>query len=464
MDCDMAPAVPLLAYQKRWVTDRARFKAGMMSRQSGKTFSATLEIVDRVLERAADGRREDWMILSRGERQAREALNEGVKRHLMAYGAVFRSIEYPWAGADATYNALEVELGCGSKITALPANPDTARGFSRNVLLDEFAFHHDSRRIWAAVFPVITRRRLAIRVISTPNGRDNKFHDIITERVGRWSVHVTDIHQAVAQGLDVDPVELKEALADEEAWAREYELSWLDESTAWLSFDLIGAVEDQAAGRPREYQGGPCYMGVDIGRRRDLWAAAVMELVGDVLWLRELAILRGASFARQDAELDRLMKTYDIRRAAMDETGLGLKPVEDAQARHGAWRMEGVTFTGPVKHHLATVARRAFEEKKIRIPGDETLRRDLHKLRKSVTASGAPRFGAAAGTDGHADRAWALFLAVYAASQGGVEIEYQSEKRMGHGGPGVESFGGGYEPLMDFGLGRAHGGWTLEDF
>ena len=452
MDYKGAPAIPLLPYQKRWIQDRARFKAGMMSRQSGKTFSSTLEIVDRVLESAAEGRREDWMILSRGERQAREALNEGVKRHLMAFGAVFKSMEGSWAGAEATYNALEVELSSGSKITALPANPDTARGFSRNVLLDEFAFHHDSRRIWAAVFPVITRRRLCIRVISTPNGKDNKFHDIITQTDGRWSVHITDIHQAVAQGLDVDPVELKEALGDDEAWAREYELSWLDESTAWLSYDLIARAEDDHAGEPSAYGGGACYLGVDIGRRHDLWAAAALEMVGDVLWLRELAVLRGASFAEQDAELERMMKNYDIRRAAMDETGLGLKPVEDAKARHGAWKVEGVTFTGQMKHHMAALAKRAFEEKQIRIPVDDSLRRDLHKLRKSVTATGAPRFDAASGRDGHADRAWALFLAIYAASQGGVAIEYQSQSRPGRTGEDLDRFG------------SSSGGYTLEDY
>ncbi|MDH4182880.1 MAG: terminase family protein [Nitrospinota bacterium] len=139
----------LLPYQKRWVEDAARFKAGMMSRQSGKTFSATLEIVNRVVEKIANGGREDWMILSRGERQAQEALNEGVKRHCRAFGMAFKSMECDWALGSATYRAHEVELVGGSKITALPANPDTARGFSRNVLLDEFAFHQDSRRIWA---------------------------------------------------------------------------------------------------------------------------------------------------------------------------------------------------------------------------------------------------------------------------------------------------------------------------
>lgn len=70
--------------------------------------------------------------------------------------------------------ALKVQLPGGSKITALPANPDTARGFSANVLLDESAFHQDSRAIWKVLFPVISKPGLKLRVISTPNGKGNK--------------------------------------------------------------------------------------------------------------------------------------------------------------------------------------------------------------------------------------------------------------------------------------------------
>jgi len=411
----------------------------------------------------AEGRREDWIILSRGERQAREALNEGVKRHLAAYGALFESLEYDWAGAQAGFRALEVELPGGSKITALPANPDTARGFSRNVLLDEFAFHIDSRRIWAAVFPVITRRDLSIRVISTPNGRNNKFHDIISDQTGQWSIHITDIYQAVAQGLAVDPAKLRAALGDDEAWAREYELSWLDDSAAWLPWELIAGVVDDSAGEPGAYLGGPCHAGVDIGRKHDLWAAAVLETVGETLWLRELATLKGESFARQDAELDRIMKSYGVHRAAMDETGMGLKPVEDARARHGS-RIEGVTFTGPMKHLLAVTAKRAFQEKKLRIPDSPALLRDLGKLRKSVSATGAPRFTAEAGADGHADRAWALFLAIYAATQGGAAMEYMAAKRPGAYDGAFGAFGGAGEPALEAGFGKIPGGHRLEDF
>lgn len=55
--------------------------------QCGKTFTSTLELALDVVRAEAEGRRTRWVILSRGERQAREAMNEGVKLHLRAMQA-----------------------------------------------------------------------------------------------------------------------------------------------------------------------------------------------------------------------------------------------------------------------------------------------------------------------------------------------------------------------------------------
>jgi len=145
----------LYDYQKRWLKDDSRFKVAMFARQSGKTFTTTLEIVLDCMAAEARGEKARWVILSRGERQAKEAINEGVKVHLEAMGIACEIMEVPFK-EDTTINALEVILPNGSKITALPASPDTARGFSANVFLDEFAFHQDSREIWKALFPVIS--------------------------------------------------------------------------------------------------------------------------------------------------------------------------------------------------------------------------------------------------------------------------------------------------------------------
>jgi phage FluMu gp28-like protein len=419
---DIQPALQLYPYQRAWVQDESRFKIAMFARQCGKTFTSTLELALDVMRAEAAGKRSRWVILSRGERQAREAMNEGVKLHLRAMAAGFKEYEVPF---DANIKALEVELPGGSRITALPANPDTARGFSANVLLDEFAFHQDSRAIWKALFPVISKPGLKLRVISTPNGKGNKFYDLMTGgpvtgpvlSPDGWSRHVTNIHQAVADGLPRNIEELKQGAGDADLWQQEFELEWLDEASAWLSYELINACEHALAGVPEHYTGGPCWVGVDIGARNDLFVIVVLEQVGDVLWTREIITRKRISFAEQDALLADVFARYRVLRACIDQTGMGEKPVEDAKRAHGSSRVEGVLFTGPAKLTMATQGKEAFEDRRLRIPeGDNALRADLHKLQKLTGPTGAPRFVAESDSAGHADRTWALFLAVNAAS------------------------------------------------
>ena len=403
----------LYPYQKRWLNDGSRFKVGMFARQTGKTFTTTLEIVLDCIKAELDGKKARWVILSRGERQAKEAINEGVKRHLEALGIACEILEVPFS---PTINALEVILPGGSKITALPANPDTARGFSANVFLDEFAFHADSRAIWKALFPVISAG-WKLRVVSTPNGKGNKFYELMTDDNPQWSKHTVDIHQAVADGLPRKIDELKEGLNDTDAWQQEFELAWLDEASAWLSYELIDSVEHIDAGRSELYDGNPCYVGVDIGARNDLFVIWVIEEVGDVYWTREIIARRRISFAEQDGLLDDVFHRYRVIRCCIDKTGMGEKPVEDAQKRYGSTRVEGVVFTLSSKLAMATIGKQAFEDRKIRIPmGDGELREDLHKLKKQSSATGAPRFVADSDSSGHADRTWACFLALNAAS------------------------------------------------
>lgn len=416
------PALKLYDYQRRWVNDDSRFKIAMFARQCGKTFTSTLELALDCARAEAAGQRRRWVILSRGERQAREAMNEGVKLHLAALSAGFQAYDYDW---EPGVKALEVELPGGSKITALPANPDTARGFSANVLLDEFAFHQDSRAIWKALFPVISKPGLKLRVISTPNGKGNKFYDLMTGQDDGWSRHITNIHQAVKDGLPRNIEELRTGAGDDDLWAQEFELQWLDEASAWLDFELITSVEHEQAGNPAHYTGNPCFVGVDIAARNDLYVIWALEQVGDVLWTREIIERRRISFAEQDQLLDDVFRRYNVIRCCMDQTGMGEKPVEDARRRYGELRVEGVLFTSPNKLTLATRGKEHFQDRKIRIPqGNSALRADLHKLKKITSETGTPRFVADSDSTGHADRTWAGFLAIHAAAQPKAPIEY----------------------------------------
>ncbi|WP_419657700.1 terminase large subunit domain-containing protein [Desulfosarcina variabilis] len=412
-------------YQRRWISEKARFKIGMFARQTGKTFGTTFEVAEDCQLADLDAGRTRWVILSRGERQAKEAMEEGVKRHAQALGSIVRAYEQEYRTNEATYRAMEVEYPNGSRITALPANPDTARGFSANVFLDEFAFHQDSRKIWTALFPVISAG-WKLRVVSTPNGKGNKFYDLMTGDDKIWYRQTCDIYQAVADGLPRNIEELRIGIADDDAWEQEYELKWLDEASAWLSFELISSCEHDQAGDPDAYQGGPVYVGVDIGARNDLFVIVVLEQIGDVLWTREIIARRRIKFAEQEMLLDDVFLRYRVVRCCMDQTGMGEKPVEDAQRKHGEYRVEGVLFTVANKITLATRGKETFEDRRIRIPmGDVALRADLHKLQRVTGPTGTPRFVAESDSAGHADRTWACFLAVNASAVPAVEYAYE---------------------------------------
>ncbi len=430
------PAITLGQWQKTYLADQSRFKLAHWARGTRKTFTTTLECVNDVMEVEANGGRTRWIIASRGERQSLVAI-EFAKQHAKAFALgidavteerdLIDDLGNEVRGPDGyviKYKVHTITFPNGSEIIGVPANPDTLRGYTGNLLLDEFAFHADSRKIWMAVFPII-RGIYKLRVASTGNGKGNKFYELATSTDLGWSIHRVDIYQAVAQGLDLNIDETRRALNDEDAWAQEYELEWLDEASAWLDYDLINSVESDDAGDPAKYEGGLVFSGEDIGLRSDLWVMWACELVGDVLVTREIRTLHRQKFSEQDAVRRDMFDRYRIVRHCMDQTGMGEKPVEDAKRWHGELRVEGVLFTGPNKLLLATVGKERFQDRKIRIPmGDQALRLDLHKLRKAPTDSGAPRFIADRDSEGHADRTWACFLACYAAGAPRMVYEY----------------------------------------
>ena len=404
----------LYPYQRRYLTDHSRFKAGMWSRQTGKTFTTTLEAVLDVLEAEAAGRIRRWTILSISRDRALDAMDAGVKLHLRAFGQAFEALDQLM-----NYDELAhiVRLPGGSYIRAVSAMPRTARGISENLILDEFAHHKDNRAIWKAAMPIISRPDLKVRVISTPNGVGDMFHQIMTDGLGGlFSRHVVTIHDAVADGLPRDIEELRRAAGSAETWAQEYECQFLDSTaSAWLTYELIAACQSDDAGVPEGYAGGPCYVGMDIAARGDLTVIAVLEAVGDVLWCRELLALHATSFAAQLAELDRVMRQYRVIRAAIDQTGLGEMPVEDARRRHGSYRVEGVLFTPARKLDLAVALKGRMEDRRIRIPPGQAIVDDLRLVRAEVGPAGIPRLIAERQAGSHADRFWALALACAAA-------------------------------------------------
>lgn len=426
-DAALTTAPILYPYQQRYLRDASRWKAGMWSRQTGKTFTTTLEAVLDCLEAEAQGRARRWTVMSISQARAQDAI-EQAKVHLRAVRAAFEALEVPM---DLDLLAFEVRLPHGSRIRAIAAKPETARGMSDNLILDEFAHHQQDRELWRAVMPVVSRPDLKLRIISTPNGKGNLFYQIMSGAmkvggVDLFSRHVVSIHDAVAQGLPRNIPELRAATLDPTTWAQEYECTFVDAAAAWLPFDLIASCEDALAGQPSAYGGGPCFIGMDFAARGDLTVIVVLEDVAGVLWCRELVTLRAVSFSEQLVQLDRLMAHYHVVRAALDQTGMGEMPVQEAQRRHGAYRAEGVLFTAARKLDMATELKRRMDDGRLRLPIDDALRQDLHQVQRQAGPSGAPRLVSERTELGHADRFWALALAASAAAGERPVYAYES--------------------------------------
>ncbi len=163
------PGPALYPYQRRWVEDDSRFKIACKARQIGFSFAAAWRVVDKRLD---DPGLTVW--LSASERQTLEAM-EHIRRFCRELRVAALYEESFVEGTEVKQH--QVRLPNGSRVVALPANPDTVRGFAGDIVLDEFAFHRDAEAIWRAAFATATRG-YQLEIISTPNGTRGKYYEL----------------------------------------------------------------------------------------------------------------------------------------------------------------------------------------------------------------------------------------------------------------------------------------------
>jgi len=413
------PVIPLLPYQREDVESDDRFRWNCWSRQTGKSFTKSLR---RVLRGIRRGRNQ--IFLSAGERQSRELMHK-TRQHCQALqiasdyydNRLFRGL---------SMKQLEIVVPGGVRIIGLPANPQTARGFTGDVLLDEFAMHEHDREIWAAMFPTLLRGDGELDVASTPKGRDNMFYHL--RENPRFGTSFVTLPDAVSQGLGADIDAVREAMGDEELYRQEFLCEFLDEATAFLTYDQIDACVDASlervdsidalAGERRDL-----YVGVDIGRVHDLTAVWVLARDGQRLVTVALVEWRHEPFRTQFARLEQLLETKRVRRLCIDAGGIGMQLAEQLVERFGSFRVEPVTFGVAVKSEMATSLRILVERRGIAIPPDPRLRSDWHSIERGVSSSGHFILSASRREGSHADRFWAAALAVRAAGQGDARSE-----------------------------------------
>jgi phage FluMu gp28-like protein len=440
-----SPRSLLLSYQLKWVNDLSRFKYGLWGRQTGKDFSSGCEIVEDCLRNP----KTSWLIGAAGERQALESLSK-VKEWAEAYQLQIEEYAEDRSSAEALIKSGTVTWANGSRVIAVPANPSTVRGYSANVLLTEFAFLEDPDGTWRAILPSITNPlrggEKKARIITTPNGQGNKAHELWAKE-NNWSKHKVTIHDAVRDGLPINIEELREAINDPEGWAQEFECEFLDQASVLLPYELIATCESSEASVTldpafwevslRKKGERALYAGIDFGRKKDLSVFWLLELVGDVLHTREVLTMAKTPTPDQVNTLG--PRIAQCRRVCLDYTGGGIGLGDYLSKQFGEWhpeqdkfgKVELCNFSNAFKLEVFPRLKTAFENHKVRVPVDRTIREDLHAVSRVVTQNGNVSYKAPHTEDGHSDRCTALALGIRAGATGGGPFVYRKVDRDG---------------------------------
>ena len=295
-----SPVQLLKTYQDRVYRDPSRFIAWIAGRQIGKSFTGAM----RAVALCDLTPRRDFLIASPSERQSLEAV-EKCKQHIEAFQTckVAEEIVERDAPGALMKSATVVFENC-SRIIAVPGKPDTVRGYSADIWMDEFAFFEDPAATWKAILPSISNPLKGLKtafLTSTPNGksgRGKRFYDIVTNKgaidpeqmppqymAGAWSIHRTPITLAAPE-LGTDLGALREAVDDDETWKQEFLALFIDGSAVLLPYDLMAKCESAEASlsiTPEEMEGrGPWYAGIDYGRTSDPSVLWLLEQVSSI--------------------------------------------------------------------------------------------------------------------------------------------------------------------------------------
>lgn len=434
------PANPirlLLPYQRKWVEDQSRFKIWNKSRQIGGSFASAFEIVLSCLAKQGDV----WIVLSKGEDQVKEYFRTLVKIiNIFKASYQFKGEDFP----EPQLSATNIEFPNKSRIIGRPANPGTARGYSGNVLMDEFAFHEYDKEIWAALYPIIAnplRGELKLRIISTPNGVENMFYDLCVGD-NNFSKHQTTVHDAVAAGLELDIEQLRKGLPPS-AFQQEFEGVFLgddDPGKVFSPLDVDHAVDEEIA-----EERGDAVAFCDFAAGGDECVFACM--VGNkVLPLR---CWRAKDTMESVGRFILLFKEYETKYGLQvqniygDAGGLGM-PMLDRLAEAGFQINRVNNGTGskdPRYMNLGTEiyfkASETLQKRSIILPRDNTLIEQLKARKWEIMSSGKLRLESKAKLVGSPDRAdavagclWARSFTQYKLNYSTLAREYIDEEEM----------------------------------
>ncbi|HEU0074300.1 MAG TPA: hypothetical protein VFS30_09825 [Dehalococcoidia bacterium] len=462
----------LLAGQREWVADDSPLKVDEKGRRTGITWA---EAADDVLIASTD-RGHGGMNVYYFPQAHDDAIEyiEACARWARAYGHAIEQqsggsweeelgVVLPSGDPDKHIQTYKIRFASGNRIVALSSAPSRARGKQGIFVLDEAAFHPNLPGVLKAVMASLLRGG-KVRVISTHNGEDNPFNELIAEiRAGRrkGTVHRYPFMRAVADGMyrriceaemakreaaGLDPAPADWSQDKEDAYVADAYAFYGDDadeeldavpksgSGTYLSSSLIEArmrpvpilrlaYDDDFAHKPKHVRQSECQawlddhvapllhtlepnldhvFGQDFGRSGDLSVIAPADITATLKRrVKFLVELRNVPFEQQQQILWFIVDGLpNFRAGAMDARGNGSHLAELTWQKYGAGRIEAVMFTTEWYREHMPSFKAAFEDDDIEIPKDADVLKDLRSIKTDKGVSKIPDNYKGKGTDG----------------------------------------------------------------
>lgn len=237
----------------------------------------------------------------------------------------------------------------------------------------------------------------------------------------KWKVYLTTVHDAIASGMNLDMDQLWEkARHDPRIFSQLYEGKFLDGDFQYIPSELL---KRQTVETPANKYG-ECWAGLDIGETRDRTCLVIVQ--GDK---SRVQVCHVETHGKTDDKLihhliNKAFSQYGCTRLCLDRTGMGTFPAQRAVRVHGP-KVEPVLFGSKEKEAMAGRLYQTLADGILFLNRDDRdMTDDIMSIRRTVTEAGTVRFEAPRTAKGHADRAWALMLAVQASSLAGLKDAY----------------------------------------
>ncbi|GAA5137448.1 terminase family protein [Prosthecobacter algae] len=442
-----------LPTQAAWINDRSRMKLMAKCRRFGGSYCEAYSTVE---DTAMTGQIFDAWVGSRDLLAARLFVGD-CKKFARQFDAAARDNgEVLLDSGERDLRAFELELGNDRSIRALSSSPDAFAGKQGRFRLDEFALHKDPRQLYSIVQPALIRGG-SLGIISTHRGSQNFFNELVKEvkekgNKKRISYHEINIESAVQEGLwikiqqtlkaarvederlgwsDDDFLQsLRDECATEEAWKQEFMCQPCDDNSALLTWEeLLAASLNQADMQKllaEVPETAPRYLGLDIGRHNHpsvLWQWVKWR---GLMITEKILPMHKLPFAQQEKIFFAHLSNAAVVNACVDATGLGMQLAENSVAEYPG-KVLPITFNAKIKLEMAVKAKRAFQDRIVRIQDEAKVQYELYSIKQRSGSGDSIVITSEAGVlDGHADYAWAAFLGMHAAETGGGPVQSQS--------------------------------------